>query len=157
MSYNRLAHAPLGPSMIDRWLRDGAPGPGWDPTGRRLPLLGLVGLVLLLFHEVVFGGRVLYERDIHLIWAAQADAFVRIVAAGAWPVWNPYVSFGQPLLANPNNQVLYPITWLNLLMRPETYYTLFVVSHLVLTGVGFHLLARRLGLSPLGSFVGAAA
>jgi hypothetical protein len=143
--------------MIDRWLRDGAPGPGWDPTGRRLPLLALVGLVLLLFHDVVFGGRVLYERDIHLIWAAQADAFVRIVAAGAWPVWNPYASFGQPLLANPNNQVLYPITWLNLLMRPETYYTLFVVSHLVLTGAGFHLLARRLGLSPLGAFVGAAA
>jgi hypothetical protein len=39
------------------------------------------------------------------------------IAAGSWPVWNPYVSSGQPLLGYPNSQVFYPPTWLNLVMR----------------------------------------
>ena len=87
-------------------------------------------------------------------WVGQAEAFVRAVAAGSWPVWNPYVSFGQPLLANANAQVLYPLTWLNLLMPPWTYYTLFVFAHFVLAGAGMFLLCRRLGLGPLASAVG---
>jgi hypothetical protein len=123
----------------------------------RVLLLTLAALVLVVFGEAIFGGRVFYERDVQLIWHAQADAFVRVLSAGSWPLWNPYNSFGQPLLANPNTEVLYPLTWLNLLMRPESYYSLFVVSHFLLTSAGFFLLARRLGMSGLASFVGSAA
>ena len=71
-------------------------------------------------------------------------------------MWDPFTGFGQPLLANPDAQVLYPLTWLNFLMRPGSYYTVFAVSHLVFTGLGLHLLARRLGCSQGGAMVGAA-
>ena len=43
---------------------------------------------------------------------------MRAVASGALPLWDPSPAFGQPLLADPGAQVLYPPTWLNLLMRP---------------------------------------
>ena len=66
------------------------------------------------------------------------------VPSGSWPLWDPFTGFGQPILANPDAQDLYPLTWLNLLMSPATYYTDFAVSHLVYTGLGMHKLSLRL-------------
>jgi hypothetical protein len=104
-------------------------------------------VALSLFPEAFLGGRVFYYRDIHLQWVGQMEVLVRTIASGSWPVWNPYAAFGQPLLANPNYEVYYPPTWLNLFMRPWTYYRLFVFLHLLLAGLGTYALARRLGLS----------
>ncbi|MBI3932200.1 MAG: YfhO family protein [Acidobacteria bacterium] len=120
-------------------------------------VLGLLVLVLFLFRDVVFGGRVLFLRDVHLQWYGQVESLVHAVTSGSWPLWDPYVSFGQPLLANANAQVLYPPTWLNLLMRPWTYYTVFVLAHLLIAGTGLYALGRRFGLSPPGAFAAAAA
>jgi len=120
------------------WRR---PGPG------AMAALALTGLVLLLFRGAVFEGRVFHKRDIHLVWHPQVEAFVRAVAFGSWPVWDPSPSFGQPLLADPSAQVLYPPTWLNLILRPWTYYSLFVVCHTLFSALGLFALARRLELS----------
>jgi hypothetical protein len=120
-----------------------------------LPLGALFAALLVLFPSVLLRGDVFYYRDLHLQWVVQMEAFARSLAAGSWPVWNPYVSFGQPLLANPNNQLLYPPTWLNLVMQPWRYYTLFVVGHFLFSGFGFLLLARRLGAPERGATVGA--
>ncbi|PYQ04466.1 MAG: hypothetical protein DMF82_10530, partial [Acidobacteria bacterium] len=125
---------------------------------RHLPAAaGLSALVLFLFRDAVFRGQVFYHRDVHLQWYVQALAFVRSIAAGSWPVWNPWVSFGQPLWANPNNQVLYPFTWLHLVMMPWTYYTCFVVAHFLFSAAGMCVLGRRLGLSRAAAAVSAAA
>lgn len=139
------------PSLWRRELRI-----GWPAREDRAALLGLAGLVVLLLREAVFEGRVFYLRDIHLQWYGQVESFVRAVTSGSWPVWDPFVSFGQPLLANANTQVLYPPTWMNLVMRPWTYYTVFLVAHLTLAAAGLYFLARRCGISPMGSFVAAA-
>jgi Bacterial membrane protein YfhO len=132
--------------QISGWLPD-------RPTACALALLG--SLVFWLFRGALFGGGVFYRRDIHLVWYPQVETFVRVVAAGAWPLWNPSLGFGRPLLADPGAQILYPPTWLNLLMRPWTYYTIFAVAHALGTTLGFFALARRLGLSISGAVVGA--
>lgn len=124
-------------------------GPGlWAVVGLMIP-------VVFLYSGAVIGGRVFFQRDIHQIWHPQVEAFVRAVAAGSWPTWDPLSAFGQPLLADPSAQVLYPFTWLNLLLRPWTYYTVFVVTHVWLSGVGLYALARRWGMSVSGSYVAA--
>jgi hypothetical protein len=110
---------------------------------------------LLLYPRAVFRGEALYERDVHLVWHAQVEAFTRSIAAGSWPVWNPFLSFGQPMLANPHTQVLYPFTWLNLLLPPWAAYTLYVVAHTAFAGAGLFLLGQRLGLSRWGALVAA--
>lgn len=115
----------------------------------------LVLLVLVLFREALAGG-VFYERDIHLIWYPQVEGFVRAVAEGALPLWDPSPAFGLPLLANPTAQVLYPPTWLNLVLRPWTYYTLFTCAHAIFSALAFFALARRWRLCPLASATGAA-
>jgi hypothetical protein len=109
--------------------------------------LALGGLVLGLFSGAIFGGQVFFKRDLHLVLYPQIEAFVRAVATGSWPTWDPRSSFGQPLLADPSAEVLYPPTWLNLLIRPWTYYAVFVAVHTWWSGVGLFLLGRRLGLS----------
>ncbi len=121
----------------------------------RSAALGLVALVLTTFFPLVLG-RVLFERDIQSYWWAEVETFVATVAAGRWPVWNPWVTFGQPMLAEPDTQVLYPFTWLNLILPLGTAYTVFVLGHLVLSGFGLFRLARRLGVEPGGAFVAGA-
>jgi hypothetical protein len=124
-------------------------------TSRRglAPAAALAALALFFVREAAFQGRAFYARDINMQWYGQMESFVSAVAAGSWPVWDPYVSFGQPLLANANNQLLYPPTWLNLLVRPWTYYTWFVAGHLLLAGLGAYGLGRRLQLSREGALV----
>lgn len=149
MSEARGPERPRGLLRRELRLPDVEPHLAWS-------VLGLALLVLFFLREPVFQGRVFYVRDIHLQWYGQVQSFVRSIASGSWPLWDPYVSFGQPLLANANNQVLYPLTWLNLLVRPWTYYTLFLGLHLLFSGCGVLALGRRFGISPAGSFVAAA-
>jgi hypothetical protein len=114
--------------------------------GRRAAVLGIVLLVAAVFPDPVFRGHVLFERDIHALFWGQCEAFVHAVGGGAWPVWNALQGFGQPMLANPGAQVLYPLTWLNLLVRPETYFTVYAILHLLWAGLGMLLLGRVIGL-----------
>lgn len=118
--------------------------------------VGLGALVLLLFSDSVFRGRVFYERDLHLDWYTQMESFARSVAAGSLPLWDTTLAFGQPLLADPSAQILYPVTWLNLVMRPWWCYTVFVVFHSGLAALGTHRLGTRIGLSRLGALTAAA-
>ncbi len=128
-----------------------------SPIARdRLAMGGLLGLGLFLHRSALVGDAVMYKRDVHLVWLPQVEAFVRAVLSGAWPVWDPGPAFGQPLLADTSAQVLYPLTWLNLLMRPWTYYTLFSLVHSVLSAIGTFRLARHFGASSAGGFVAGA-
>jgi hypothetical protein len=127
------------------------------PKADRLAGAALVLLVVALFRESLLQGGVFYKRDIHLIWHPQVEGFVRAVFSGALPLWDPNPAFGQPLLADPGAQVLYPPTWLNLLIRPWAYYTHFAFAHVLLSGIAFHALARRWGLSAGAALAGACA
>ena len=109
-------------------------------------MIGLAALVAFLIHRALFSGGVFFQRDVQLLWLTHVETFVRAVAGGAWPVWNPFLAFGQPLWADANAQLGYPPTWLNLVLQPGRYYTLYVVAHALLGAVGLYALARRLGL-----------
>jgi hypothetical protein len=117
---------------------------------------GLVAWVVIFFRGAVLQGKTLFARDINMVWLPQVEVFVRCIAGGSWPLWDPYRGFGQPLLADPRAEILYPITWLNLILPPWAYYTLFVVVHLVLAGMGLHELGRRWELSRAAAFLAAA-
>jgi hypothetical protein len=107
-------------------------------------------MVAALFPRLLLGD-VLFRRDVHLMWYTQTEALIRAVTAGEWPLWNPDVGFGQPLWADANVQILYPTTWLNLFLKPWSYYTAFVIAHLLLAALGARALGRTLGLGPLAA------
>jgi hypothetical protein len=112
--------------------------------------------VAVLFSDLLFRDRALYDRDLFLMVYPQLETFVRCVFSGSWPVWDPYFAFGQPMAANPGFQVFYPWTWLNLLLTPPSFYTAYATSHVLLAGVGLLLLGRRMGLSAAASLAAAA-
>jgi hypothetical protein len=125
---------------------------------RRWGPLGLALVTAVVFWEAVTGRGIFFQRDIHSYWLPLTEAFVRVVLVeGAPPVWNPYPSFGQAMAADPNCQVFYPPTWLNMIVGPATYYSILVVSHTLFAGLGAYLLLRRLGLGELAGFVGGVA
>jgi hypothetical protein len=115
----------------------------------------LAVLVALVFAEAFRPDRVFYYRDIANYWYPQTEAFVRSIAEGSWPVWNPYFSFGQPMLADPNYQIAYPFRWLSLVLLPSTCFKLFVTLHCWLAGAGLYAFARAAGLTRPAAFLGA--
>jgi hypothetical protein len=126
---------------------------------RRSDAAAFVALSLLavfFLRRAVFAGEVLFLRDVHMVWYAFVASALRSVAAGAWPVWDSTFGFGMPLLANPNAMLLYPFTWLNLILPPHVWYTAFVLVHLVGGAFGAYRLARRWGLSPVAALTAGA-
>lgn len=117
---------------------------------------GLAAVIAVLFWEALLGRRILFQRDILGYWYPQVASFVRCVGQGAWPFWNPWISFGAPIWSDPMYQVLYPFTWLNLLLLPAASFLVFVVSHLLFGGAGVYALCRRLGLDRSSAFGGCA-
>src|SRR5437762_6292438 len=140
--------------------REPSPAPWWRaeltlPSPPALvPAAALAAVVAALFFPLL-RGRVLFDRDIAEVYHPQAEAFYRAVREGAWPLWNPCLSFGEPMLANPSMQVLYPTTWLLLVLTPWTWYTAHVLGHFLLAAVGLYALSRRLGQSRLAATVAA--
>jgi hypothetical protein len=120
-----------------------------------LPAVLLGPLAAFLLWDAVRGGT-LFLRDINMVWLPQVETFVHCVSAGSWPLWDPYSGFGRPLLADPRAGVLYPPTWLNLLLPPATAYTVLALGHLVLAGVGLHRLLRHWGVAELPALAAAA-
>lgn len=123
---------------------------------RALVAAGFAILAVALLHDATLSGGALFRRDLSVVWYPMVEAFVRCIAAGAWPVWDPWRGFGQPLLADARAAVLYPPTWLNLIVPPWRYQTWFAAGHLWLGACGAWALSRRLGSSPAGAFVAGA-
>jgi hypothetical protein len=54
-----------------------------------------------------------------------------MVLAGEWPLWNPLLGNGTPLLANLQTAAFYP---------PNLIYLVLPVAHALTLSVSFHLL-----------------
>jgi hypothetical protein len=132
------------------------PGPPPNILAPTLAVLGLSALACWIFREILLEDRVLYERDIHLVWEAYSAAFVRSWRLGSWPLWDDSMGFGQSLVGNPAAQVFYPPTWLALFLPFWTSCALYVFGHVLGSGAGFFALGRRLGLVRPAAFTGAA-
>ncbi len=141
------ARADLGGALFERHF-----SLPWPAPATQAALLGFLLLTAFLYREALFEGRVIFRRDISMVWLPQVEALVRAVSAGSWPLWDPFSGFGRPLLADPRAQVFYPLTWLNFLLAPALFYTLFAVLHMLIAGWGVFALARRWGTSWGGAF-----
>jgi hypothetical protein len=125
-------------------------------TRRLLTALAVIAFAAVLLHPAVLQGRVFFERDVHAVWMAQAEALHRSLAAGAWPPWDHTVAFGVPLVANPNQQAYYPPAWLALLVAPWRAYTLVVFLHVTLAAAGVYRLTRRYAVSRVAALTAGA-
>ncbi len=70
----------------------------------------------------------------------------QIIFQGAWPLWNPSILSGTPLLDDGQIALFYPPSLIFLLAPLGQAFGLYAFAQLVLAGVGTFLLARGLGL-----------
>jgi hypothetical protein len=117
-----------------------------------LVALGLLGAASFILKDALFLGGAFYQRDLLTIYVPAAEAFVRTILEGALPLRDPTTGFGQPMLGNPDAQVLYPPTWLHLILLPERVYPLFVLIHFFVGATGASALGWRFSRSSLGAF-----
>jgi len=121
--------------------------------GRLLPWVG-VGLgPLLLFGPMLLRGEALFWGAPMLQFTPWRSAALQILGSGHWPLWNPWLGMGAPLLANYQSALLYPPNLLLLVVDVAWGQTLLVMLHLMWAGAGMLCLARRIGLGRLGQGV----
>ena len=126
------------------------------PRAATLALLMVLALYeFFLRAPVLLGALALYQRDLFLLYFPLVQSALRALSEGALPLRDPTSAFGQPLLADPSCQILYPPVALHLLFPPHQAYAWFVSIHSVFGAMGVAQLARRFsGGSWLAGLVG---
>lgn len=117
------------------------------------PFVVVAAAPLIMFAPFLLGQRILYWGTPLLQFYPWRDLALELARAGQLPLWNPYLGNGAPLLANYQAALLYPPNWLALMMPLDLASSWLAALHLAWAGVGLALLARAVGISPLGQAV----
>jgi hypothetical protein len=115
----------------------------------------LVGSLVGMFWKVVFTPAMFFYRDVYNYTFPSARFIHDLCRQGILPYWNPYLNYGQPLLANPNLHFFYPFTLLIVLLPNDIAYTMHFLVHFALAGIGVYVLVRSWGQTHLGAFLAA--
>lgn len=134
-----------------------------DPTATRgrfgpcdWAAVGLLALSMVgMFWKVVFTSAMFFYRDVYNYTFPNARFIHDICRQGFLPYWNPYLNYGQPVLANPNLLFFYPFTLLIVLLPVNIAFTLHFIVHFALAGIGVYVLARSWGQSFPAAFFAA--
>ncbi len=126
-------------------------------NSHRLPRIA-VAAVLVLLPLVYFLPAVLGK-----VTLAPGDGWTQIfgirilvgemIARGEWPLWNPYIFAGMPLLAAIQPGALYPPTWLFAVLSPQVAMNVLVITTYHLALIGTYLYARRIGANRIGAII----
>ncbi|HKB69336.1 MAG TPA: hypothetical protein VKH46_00710 [Thermoanaerobaculia bacterium] len=121
------------------------------------PAVLWLGLVVLVFADLLFLPVMIYGRDVNSYFLPLESAVHRAWASGQLPLWFGQVSGGKPLLPNPNAGVFYPLRILAAALPFAPGFKLYLVAHVFLAGWGAMRLARALGVSEGAGLAAAAA
>jgi hypothetical protein len=115
----------------------------------------LAAVITILFFDVVAGTGVFYTRDVGLYHFPLKAILRTVVENGEFPYWNPFISAGQPLAANPAHEVFYPLTWLIMLPGLVYGFNWHALIHVYLAAFGTYALLRSLGTTRAAACLGA--
>ena len=130
-------------------------GRRWQPSPDLASSVVLIFIGILFFSDVLFSSKNFYFRDILNFHYPLRKVLIAAYARGEFPLWNPFIYLGQPLLANPNCMAFYPTNLLHLFLSFNYAFKLHFILHPLLAGLGAYILQRKLGILPLVSFGGA--
>ncbi len=115
----------------------------------------LVGSLFALFWKVIFTPAMFFYRDVFNYSYPHARFIHEVCRQGTLPFWNPFLNYGEPVLANPNFLFFYPSTLFLILLPINFAYTMHYIAHFAIAGVGTYWLARRWGQSCAAAFFAA--
>ena len=112
-------------------------------------IVAMVGLWLT--RSFWFPGRYVVGFDTYAYSGPNLEVTERAFRQGHLPILNDLIFGGVPHLGNPSAAALYPPNLLTMVMGTNRAMGVIVAAHVLLLGVGMLVLARRLGLSPIGA------
>jgi hypothetical protein len=121
----------------------------------RIAVALLIAIIAFIFADVLFLGRGFYFRDLTRYYYPSKKLVRDIILGGELPSWNPYWASGQPLAANPDYGVFYPLQWLTLLPDYDFWFRFQVVLHYWIAAAGAYVLLRRFALRQESAVFGA--
>ena len=123
-------------------------------------IIAVILAPFILLAPVLLSGKALYWGTVSLQFLPWRYVAWETIKMGEWPLWNPMVGMGAPLLANYQSGLFYPPNWLVLLSGmlggigwAAWVQTLLVACHWAWGGIGMVLLARRLGYGSLAQAI----
>jgi len=105
----------------------------------------LMALPFVWFWRGTIGHVLLADDDALAIFFPMRRLFAEQVAAGVLPLWNPRVFSGMPFFAAMQTSMLYPPTWLFLVLPPVAAMNLLVIGHFAGAALGAYGYARTIG------------
>jgi TM2 domain-containing membrane protein YozV len=118
-----------------------------------IAILGL--LATILFFDVLTGTHNFYIRDLTRYYYPAKQVIRDIVLSGEFPYWNRNFGAGQPIAANPEHEVFYPLTWLIFLPSYDFGYRLHILVHVYIGLFGMYALLRSMAVRAPAAFFGA--
>ena len=118
-----------------------------------IAILGL--LASLLFLDVLSGTHNFYIRDLTRYYYPTKQVIRDVILNGEFPYWNRHFAAGQPIAANPEHEVFYPLTWLILLPGYDLGYRLHILVHIYIGLFGMYALLRSMDVRAPAAFIGA--
>ena len=112
-----------------------------------LALAAVAAVITILFLDVLVAGAGFFTRDLYQYYYPAKHVIRDTILGGELPVWNRLFAAGQPMAANPEYEVWYPLQALILLPSYELGFQLHILVHLYVAGFGAYFLMRGLGRS----------
>ncbi len=106
-----------------------------------------LALILLFFHRIIFAENTFYFRDIHRWFYPMKFFLGEAFKAGSIPFWCPNYFCGAPFMSDIQSGVFYPLSVLFGLLPYPLSLNIFVLTHILLAILFFHLFIRSLGFS----------
>jgi hypothetical protein len=116
---------------------------------------GFAVILAAFFADVLFGHSVLVTRDLSRYEFPLRAVLRDALQSGEFPYWNPLISAGQPLAANPAYKVFYPMQWILLLPGFVWWFHAEFLAHSVIAFAGMFLLLRSAGAGRAARTTGA--
>jgi hypothetical protein len=149
----------LHPTMHSEDIPTGAPSRSRVPTiapSKLWPLLAAL-VSAATVPGLVNGSEIVYIRDAACVFWPVHLWFRHEIFAGGFPLWNPFVAFGQSAIADPAHHLLFPPVVLLRILFPDVLgFNLTMALPFPIATVGMYLLLRSV-LAPSACALGAIA
>jgi hypothetical protein len=131
--------------------QEGQAGPNRARLIAASPFVIVTAVGLWLTRSFWFPGHYVVGFDTYAYSGPNLEVTEQALRNWRLPVLNDLIFGGVPHLGNPSAVALYPPQLLTLFFGTNRSMGLLVAAHVVLLGVGMLILARRLGLTPVGA------
>lgn len=110
---------------------------------RLIPLILIIILTLLFFHQMMLTDKILARGDTYNYFYPYWDLRNVAFRAAELPLWTNSIFMGAPLLANPQLGVYYPPNWLTAPFHAPMAIKISILFHAILAGAGMLFLYRQ--------------